>query len=110
MYIVKNALKSIVRAKGRTVLIFILVLLIAVSACVALSVRNSAEASKETAYDALSVTAQISINRQNIMGNGSFDRESMMSKLSQTLSLEDMWTKTEKPNRSGKPGIPTKRP
>lgn len=59
MYIIKNAYKSIVRAKGRNILIFILVLLIAVSACIALSVRNSAEAAKESAYDSLSITAQI---------------------------------------------------
>lgn len=38
MYIVKNALKSITRAKGRNILIFVLVLMIAVLACVALSV------------------------------------------------------------------------
>ena len=90
MYIVKNAYKSIVRAKGRNLLIFILVFLIAVSACVALSVRNSAEAAKETAYNSLSITAQISTNRQNIMGGGGFDRDSMMNKLSQSLTLDEM--------------------
>lgn len=90
MYIIKNAYKSIVRAKGRNILIFILVFLIAVSACVALSVRNSAEAAKETAYNSLSITAQISTNRQNIMGGGGFDRDSMMNKLSQSLTLDEM--------------------
>ena len=90
MYIIKNAYKSIVRAKGRNLLIFILVFLIAVSACVALSVRNSAEAAKETAYNSLSITAQISTNRQNIMGGGGFDRDSMMNKLSQSLTLDEM--------------------
>lgn len=79
MYIIKNAYKSIIRAKGRNILIFILVLLIAVSACVALSVRNSAEAAKKSAYDSLSITAQINTNRQNIMGGeDGFDRETMM--------------------------------
>ena len=90
MYIIKNAYKSIVRAKGRNILIFILVFLIAVSACVALSVRNSAEAAKETAYNALSITAQISTNRQSIMGGGSFDRDTMMNMLSQSLTLDEM--------------------
>ena len=66
----KNAYISIVRAKGRNILIVILVFLIAVSGCVALSVRNSAEAAKETAYNSLSITAQISTNRQSIMGGG----------------------------------------
>ena len=90
MYIIKNAYKSIVRAKGRNILIFILVFLIAVSACVALSVRNSAETAKETAYNSLSITAQISTNRQSIMGGGGFDRDSMMNKLSQSLTLDEM--------------------
>lgn len=90
MYIIKNAYKSIVRAKGRNILIFILVLLIAVSACIALSVRNSAEAAKESAYDSLSITAQISTNRQSIMGEGGFDRDTMMGMLSQSLTLDEM--------------------
>lgn len=90
MYIVKNTYKSIVRAKGRNILIFILVLLIAVSACVALSVRNSAEAAKEAACQALRITAQISTNRQRIMGGRTFDRDSMMERLSQALTLDEM--------------------
>lgn len=99
MYIIKNAYKSIVRAKGRNLLVFILVFLIAVSACVALSVRNSAETAKETVYSSLTITAQISANRQGIMGSigsgerpqeGEFDPESMMGMLTQSLTLEEM--------------------
>lgn len=90
MYVVKNAYKSIVRARGRNILIFILVFLISVSACIALSVRNSAGAAKESAYDSLSITAQISANRQGIMGGESLDREAMMGRLSQTLTLDEM--------------------
>lgn len=90
MYIVKNAYKSIVRARGRNILIFILVFMIAVSACVALSVRNSAESAKEAAYNSLSITAQISTDRQGIMGGGNFDRDSMMDRLSRTLTLDEM--------------------
>lgn len=90
MYIIKNAYKSIIRAKGRNILIFILVFLIALSACVALSVRNSAESAKETAYNALSITAQISTDRQGIMGGGNTDREAMMDRLSQSLTLDEL--------------------
>ncbi len=90
MYIIKNAYKSINRAKRRNILIFILVFLIALSACVALSVRNSAESAKETAYNALSITAQISTNRQGIMGGGNTDREAMMDRLSQSLTLDEL--------------------
>lgn len=99
MYIIKNAYKSIVRAKGRNLLVFILVFLIAASACVALSVRSSAETAKETTYSSLTITAQISANRQGIMGSidsgerpqeGEFNPESMMRMLSQSLTLEEM--------------------
>lgn len=90
MYIVKNAYKSIIRAKGRNILIFILVLLIAVSACVALSVRNSAESAKKSAYNSLNITAQINTNRQGIMGGGKFDRDSMMGQLSRSLTLDEL--------------------
>ena len=65
MYIIKNAYKSIVRVKVRNLLVFILVFLIAASACVALSVRSSAETAKETTYSSLTITAQISANRQD---------------------------------------------
>ncbi len=90
MYIIKNSYKSIIRAKGRNILIFILVFLIALSACVALSVRNSAESAKETAYNSLSITAQISTDRQGIMGSGNTDRDAMMDRLSQSLTLDEL--------------------
>lgn len=43
MYILKNTLKCISRAKGRNILIGIIVLVIAFSACVGLSIRQAAE-------------------------------------------------------------------
>lgn len=39
MYIIRNALKCIDRSKGRNVLIGIIVLVIAISACIGLSIR-----------------------------------------------------------------------
>ena len=41
MYIVKNALRSIFRSKGRSILILIIALVITLSACVTLSIRQS---------------------------------------------------------------------
>lgn len=38
MYILKNAWRSVVRARGRNILVGIIVLVIAVSSCVALSI------------------------------------------------------------------------
>ena len=43
MYIIKNALKCIGRSKGRTILIGAIVLVIALSSCVGLSIRQAAE-------------------------------------------------------------------
>lgn len=93
MYIFKNALRNVLRAKGRSILIFVLVLIIAVSACVALSIQNSAERAKESSYDAMSVTATIGTNRENMMGQMSADSENMMdimSLMSQSIELEEL--------------------
>ena len=47
MYIIKNALRCISRAKGRNILIGIIALVIAVSACLGLSIQQAAESAKE---------------------------------------------------------------
>lgn len=61
MYIIKNALRSIGRAKMRNVLIGVIVLVIAVSSCVALSIREAASSTKEKHLEDLEITAQIYI-------------------------------------------------
>lgn len=86
MYIVKNALRSICRAKGRNILIGIIALAIAVSACVALSIKESAAKAREDTLSLMNITAQISLDRQSMMQNNQeptdgeqpeFDRDSM---------------------------------
>ena len=77
MYIIKNALRCIGRAKGRNVLIGIIALVIAVSACIGLSIRQAAESAKASALDGMSVTATISYNRAGAMGNISGGRPGM---------------------------------
>ena len=59
MYIVKNALKCISRSKGRNVLIGIIALVIAISACIGLSIRQAAESAKASALEGMSVTGTI---------------------------------------------------
>lgn len=92
MYIIKNALRSISRAKGRNILIGIIALAIAVSACVALSIKESASKAREDTLSLMNITAQISMDRQSMMQgamgqpqeNGekpSFDRDSMKEML-----------------------------
>lgn len=66
MYIIKNALRCISRSKARNVLIEIIVLVIAVSSCIGLSIRQADDA-KQTALDNLSITATISFDRQSMM-------------------------------------------
>ena len=48
MYILKNAFRCIGRTKGRNILIGIIALVIAVSACLGLSIRQAAESAKES--------------------------------------------------------------
>ena len=103
MYIIKNALKCIGRSKGRNVLISIIALVIAVSACLGLSIRQAAESAKESTLAELSITATISYDRSSmmndIMGGGAptgdgFDRDQfkdMMGNAS-SLTLEEYQT------------------
>ncbi len=101
MYIIKNALKCIGRSKGRNVLIGIIALVIAVSACLGLSIRQAAESAKESTLAELSITATISYDRSSMMndmmgggkdqGGGGFDRDQfkdMMGNASE-LTLEE---------------------
>ena len=67
MYIIKNAVKSITRNKLRNILIGIIVLIISLSACVSLSIRQASEAAKEDTINSMNVTAQISFDRRKAM-------------------------------------------
>ena len=77
MYIIKNALRCIGRSKGRNILIGIIALVIAVSACIGLSIRQAAESAKTSALEGMSVTATIQYNRAGAMGNMSGGRPGM---------------------------------
>lgn len=102
MYIIKNAFRCISRAKGRNILIGIIALVIAVSACIGLSIRQAAQNAKANALDGLSVTASISYDRGSMMGQmgggpGGFDPNQfadMMGGASE-LSLEEYLTYAE---------------
>ncbi len=96
MYIIKNALRSLSRAKGRNILIGIIALVIAVSSCLGLSIRQAAESAKQTALDGLSVTATISFDRagtigdiakQGEPGSGNFDFSAFSEQMGETSAL-----------------------
>lgn len=76
MYVIKNALKCIGRSKGRNILIGVIVLVIAVSACVGLSIRQAAEKAKTDTLNGLTVTATISFDRQSMMNQMRSDSNS----------------------------------
>ncbi len=104
MYIIKNALRCISRSKGRSILIGIIALVIAVSACIGLSIRQASENAKTSALKGMSVTATISYDRAGAMGDvfsgfsggrggfsGGFDRGQFSGKMgnSSSLTLEE---------------------
>lgn len=67
MYIIKNAFRCIARSKGRNILIGIIALVIAISACLGLSIRQAAENAKVSALEGLQITATISYDRAAAM-------------------------------------------
>lgn len=98
MYILKNAWRSISRAKVRNILIGIIVLVIATSSCIALSIREASATAKEQYLEEIEITAQISVNRQSKMqgfskdSEGGFDRDAMKDMLAnqESLTLEEL--------------------
>ena len=104
MYILKNALKSISRSKGRNILIGVIVLVIAISSCIGLSIRQAAESTKEETLADLSVTANISFDRASAMdraagepGEQGFDRSQFnkMMDNSSALTIDEYMTYAE---------------
>lgn len=67
MYILKNALRNITRAKGRNILIGCIAFVIGLSACLALSIREAADRERESGLSDLNITATISVDRQSMM-------------------------------------------
>ncbi|MGN1125913.1 MAG: ABC transporter permease [Ruminococcus sp.] len=99
MYIVKNALRNIMRNKGRNILIMIIALVIALSACIALSIRQATETTRENTLSGMKITANITVDREQMMKNSSDEntsasKEDMRNALWNTpeLSIEEMQT------------------
>ena len=99
MYIIKNAFRCIGRSKGRNILIGIIALVIAISACIGLSIRQAAENAQSSALDSMRITATISYDRTGAMGQiggrpsgggfggGSFDRDQFADLMGSSSSL-----------------------
>ena len=106
MYILRNAVKSITRNKARNFLIAVIVLVIAVSSCIALSIRQAAETARSETLAGMSITAQISFDREKMMSQmqgedppqpgeeGSRPNFDLDELRGETLTLEDYLTYT----------------
>lgn len=92
MYILKNAWISIIRNKGRNILIGIIILVISATCAVTLAIKNSSSkliSSYQSKYD---VVATIGINRENMMKgfdpeNKDDSRENMKEKYSDISNI-----------------------
>lgn len=70
MYIFRNALSNIKRSKGRSILFGIIVFIIAISACLALSIREAAETTRAEGLEKLSITGSITLDMDKAIGEG----------------------------------------
>lgn len=107
MYILKNAFRNITRIKGRSILMFILILVISTSACTALVIKSSADSVEESLLESMTITASISTNREGLMGtamgegmtsSSDIDEDAMaemMELMSSGVSLEELMTYSE---------------
>ncbi len=69
MYIVKNALTSIARNKGRNILMVIVIMVIAATTAITLAIKNSANTLVEAYNQKYNIEASISFNREQLMKN-----------------------------------------
>ncbi|MGV8906405.1 MAG: ABC transporter permease [Acetobacterium sp.] len=92
MYILKNSIRNVTRNAGRNILIGMIVLVIAISSCVALSIKQSAKQLEAAGLSNIEITGSISIDRQSLMAQaqeGSTDVQSLLQENSD-LTLAEM--------------------
>lgn len=88
MYILKNAITSITRNKGRNILIGIIIMIISASVAVTLAINNTARSLIKSYKEKYQVEATISINRENMMKDfNPEDKESSRSNMKEMFSL-----------------------
>lgn len=94
MYLLKNAGVNLLRSKGRTFLIGMILFIISCSTCLGLSIRQAAEHARENALNNLTITGQITLDRSSLMENmnnskedSSFDKSSFHDQMTSLGSL-----------------------
>ena len=107
MYIFKNAIRNVQRSLGKNVLIGIIVFIISLSSCLALSIKEAAKTEKEEGMENLTISANISYDRKAQMENmerppmdEGFDKEDLKENMKEffqfsSLSLEELKTYAE---------------
>ena len=90
MYILKNSLISIMRNKGRNILIGIIILVIAASSTVTLSIRNTANNLVKDYESAHDIIATISFNRQELTKNFQGGEDAMKSNIEAFNNIEQL--------------------
>jgi putative ABC transport system permease protein len=100
MYIFKNAWKSIVRSKGRNILIGIIVAIIAFSSCIALSIKNSSDQVVENYKNSSDITATLSLDRQAMMKDAQTSGNDIRTALSSVpvLTIDELTKYSGSPN------------
>ena len=84
MYVIKNAWKNVIRSKGRNILIGLIIVVVSISACISLSIRQAAESAQEDGLENVEITGQITVDRQSMMesmGEAGADRSQMKEKM-----------------------------
>lgn len=96
MYILKNAITSIKRNKGRNLLIGLIIMVIASAVTVTLAINNTAASLIKAYKDKYQVEASITFNRENMMKDfNPSDRENSKSDMKGKFSLASSLTETD---------------
>ena len=96
MYILKNAITSIKRNKGRNLLIGLIIMVIASAVTVTLAINNTAASLIKAYKDKYQVEASITFNRENMMKDfNPNDRENSKSDMKDKFSLASSLTETD---------------
>ena len=95
MYILKNSLLSIIRNKGRNILIGIAIFVIACASTVTLAIRNTANNLVKSYEEAHDIIATISFDRKQLAGNFKGGEEAQRENIEnfnniESFTLEDV--------------------
>ena len=95
MYILKNSLVSIIRNKGRNILIGIIILVIACSTTVTLAIRNTANNLVKDYEEAHDIVASISFDRKQVTANFEKGEDALKSNIEafneiESFTIEDI--------------------